>query len=54
MKIDMTKEEIGFINRVFNTVKVNEVVVDIQSLFQVLQKINTPVEESIKEPEKEM
>ena len=45
MKIEVTEEEVNFINRVFQTVKVNDVPVDLQSLFQVLQKVNTPVQE---------
>ena len=45
MKIEVTEEEVNFINRIFQTVKVNDVPVDLQSLFQVLQKVNTPVQE---------
>ena len=51
MKIDVTEEEVNFINQIFQTVKVNDVPVDLQSLFQVLQKVNTPVEHKEETPE---
>jgi len=50
MKIEVTEEEVNFINRVFQKVKVNDVPVDLQSLFQVLQKVNTPVQEREGQP----
>jgi hypothetical protein len=45
MKIEVTEEEVDFINKMFQTVKVNDIPVNLQSLFHVLNKINTPLPE---------
>jgi len=46
MKIELQEEEVQFINQIMQSVKVNDVTVNLQSLLQVLQKINTPAQEA--------
>lgn len=54
MKIELQEEEVQFINQIMQSVKVNDVTVNLQSLLQVLQKINTPAQEVSETPKPEI
>ena len=45
MKVEISEQELNFINNIMQTVKINEQVVPLQELLHVMQKLNTPIDE---------
>jgi len=54
MKVEISEQELNFINNIMQTVKINEQVVPLQELLHVMQKLNTPVKEDTPEEDTEV